>query len=49
MKSAKKASVKQQIAELSEMMKTSDVARKIALTHALRRLREGDVAGRIRY
>ena len=44
-KSAKKASVKQQIAELSEMMKTSDVARKIALTHALRRLREGDVAG----
>ena len=44
-KSAKKASVKQQIAELSEMMKASDVARKIALTHALRRLREGDVAG----
>jgi hypothetical protein len=44
-KSAKKASVKQQIAELSEMMKASDAARKIALTHALRRLREGDVAG----
>ena len=44
-KSAKKASVRQQIADLAEIMKASDVARKIALTHALRRLREGDVAG----